>query len=123
MSITALSRAIESPTIAELSESIAGIKLGRSQKDLENAKKIALRRSGARGAEARKALLKAEAKVKEDEERSVNYLLPVLYHSLMYGNGNYRERNSRTDFVDAAISVEANELMAEIQVTLDAVRS
>jgi ATP-binding cassette, subfamily F, member 3 len=67
--LAALSNAIESPSIAELSEAIAAIKLGRSLKDLEHAKKIALRRSGARGAEARKALLKAEAKVKEDEER------------------------------------------------------
>ena len=60
---TALSLAIESSTILDLFEAPPGIKLGRSRKHLEDAKKIALRRSGARGADARKTLLKAESRV------------------------------------------------------------
>jgi ATP-binding cassette, subfamily F, member 3 len=66
---TALSQALESLNTSDLSESLARIKLCRSQKHLEDAKKMALRRSGARGSEARKALLRAEARLKEDEER------------------------------------------------------
>ena len=42
--------------------------LARSKEELLLAQKIALKRSGARGSEARKELLKAEANVKEREE-------------------------------------------------------
>lgn len=68
-----LSKALDS-TADALAEAVALIKLSRSQDELEEAKKIALRRSGARGAEARKQLLKAEAKVLENEQRC----LPIL---------------------------------------------
>lgn len=52
-----------------MSLALATVLLGRAKHELSEAHKIALRRSGARGADARKALLVAEAKEAEAQGR------------------------------------------------------
>lgn len=56
-------------TLEDASRAVAEVKLERARVELALARKVADRRSGARGAEARKALLAAEARLREAEER------------------------------------------------------
>lgn len=64
-----LSAALDSNSLQDASDAVVSVRLGRAQWELGEAKKVALKRSGARGAQARKDLLKAEANVKKLEER------------------------------------------------------
>jgi hypothetical protein len=64
-----LSKAMESPSVVNLSVALSNLHLERSRYELSEAQKIAQRWSGARGADARKHLLKVEAQVQEGEER------------------------------------------------------
>ncbi|KAL1701243.1 P-loop containing nucleoside triphosphate hydrolase protein [Schizophyllum commune] len=57
-------------TLEDASRAVAEVKLERARVELALARKVADRRSGARGAEARKALLAAEARLREAEERA-----------------------------------------------------
>ncbi len=66
-SILALLEAFESNSSTNLALVVASIKLARSKAALEEAKNVALRRSGARGADARQQLLRVESRVAEDE--------------------------------------------------------
>ncbi|KAL1676431.1 P-loop containing nucleoside triphosphate hydrolase protein [Schizophyllum commune] len=64
-------RILESATTLEdASRAVAEVKLDRARAELALARKVADRRSGARGSEARKALLAAEARLREAEERA-----------------------------------------------------
>ncbi|KAJ7600806.1 P-loop containing nucleoside triphosphate hydrolase protein [Mycena floridula] len=93
-----LTKAFESTAVDDLASAVASIKLERSKAELEEAQNIALRRSGARGAEARKQLLKAEAKVSDDQKRRERAL-----------NGEYSED----------VAEEASSLLLDVQSTLD----
>ncbi|KDQ06596.1 hypothetical protein BOTBODRAFT_246354 [Botryobasidium botryosum FD-172 SS1] len=97
-----LTKAFESTSPTALVEAVALINLSRSQYELEEAKKIALRRSGARGAEARKQLLKAEAAFAENERR-------------------VSEADWGSD--DGQALKEATELLTEVQATLEALEA
>ncbi|KDN43911.1 P-loop containing nucleoside triphosphate hydrolase protein [Tilletiaria anomala UBC 951] len=55
-----LSKALDTDTDAAISRAVASIVLARRRDELAEAKRISLRRSGARGLEARKALIAAE---------------------------------------------------------------
>lgn len=66
-SILALLEAFESNSSTNLALVVASIKLARSKAALEEAKNVAVRRSGARGADARQQLLRVESRVAEDE--------------------------------------------------------
>ncbi|KAI5831119.1 P-loop containing nucleoside triphosphate hydrolase protein, partial [Schizophyllum commune Tattone D] len=64
-------RILESATTLEdASRAVAEVKQERARVELALARKLADRRSGARGAEARKALLAAEARLREAEKRA-----------------------------------------------------
>jgi ATP-binding cassette, subfamily F, member 3 len=66
---SALSSSIESGSHIRANLALEVVLHSRSLKALELAQKIASKRSGARGADARKALLVAEANVVEAEKR------------------------------------------------------
>ena len=57
------------PSEKNVTQALATIRLWRSRYELQLAHKTALKRSGARGWDARKDLLTAEAKVELDEKR------------------------------------------------------
>ncbi|KAL1661330.1 P-loop containing nucleoside triphosphate hydrolase protein [Schizophyllum commune] len=64
-------RILESATTLEdAGRAVADIELERARVELALARKVADRRSGARGSEARKALFAAEARLREAEERA-----------------------------------------------------
>ena len=67
-----LTRAIETHSLAETQHIVSTIKLERLQMELEDARKVAIRTSGARGKRARAEEIKAEDRVKEAEEASVS---------------------------------------------------
>jgi ATP-binding cassette subfamily F protein 3 len=58
-----------SSSASAIAEAVFTVRLSRARHEAEEARKIAQRRSGARGSEARKQLLKAEASVEELEDR------------------------------------------------------
>ncbi|KAH8102112.1 P-loop containing nucleoside triphosphate hydrolase protein [Cristinia sonorae] len=64
----ALTRAVESTKPAETQRILSEIRLARRRTELEDAQKIALRTSGARGKRAREDEIKAEERLKEAEE-------------------------------------------------------
>lgn len=64
-----LSSALTSSAPEPITLAVAKVRLLRAQDDLVSAQLIALRRSGTRGSEARKALLVAEAQLVEREAR------------------------------------------------------
>ncbi|KAK4701684.1 hypothetical protein P7C70_g4544, partial [Phenoliferia sp. Uapishka_3] len=66
--LDALAKAVESVSISETQKIVRTIKLAKVTKELVEARKIASRRSGARGKEARIAELKAEENLKQAEE-------------------------------------------------------
>jgi ATP-binding cassette subfamily F protein 3 len=65
---TGLTKAVESASALEASRVVMELRLEDKQHDLVEAQKIALRRSGARGKDARAAELAAEQHVKEAEQ-------------------------------------------------------
>lgn len=73
LSVTALARALDDSTPLNISIALATVRLSRARQELQEAQKIASRRSGARGNDARKHLLVAEAKVAEAEARYVHF--------------------------------------------------
>ncbi|KAF8336560.1 P-loop containing nucleoside triphosphate hydrolase protein [Cantharellus anzutake] len=83
-----------------ISEAVALVQVARAEAHLKQTQKIAERRSGARGAEARKQLLVAEAKTAETEQRLQSV------------------RSGRYDPQDAAV---ASEMLNDIQATLDVI--
>ncbi|KAF8314433.1 P-loop containing nucleoside triphosphate hydrolase protein [Clavulina sp. PMI_390] len=64
-----LSEAINNASPRKISFALANVLLSRAKEELREAQKLASRRSGARGADARKALLVAEAKEVEAQAR------------------------------------------------------
>ena len=66
-----LLKAHESSSPSAIHQAVLSVRLSREKNNLEEAGKIAQRRSGTRGSEARKQLLKAEAAVLELEQRLV----------------------------------------------------
>jgi len=64
----ALTRAVESSRLSETQHIVSGIYLARRQAELEEAQKIALRTSGARGKKARAEEIKAEERLKKAEK-------------------------------------------------------
>jgi hypothetical protein len=54
-----------------LREAVSAIRLRRAHDDLEEARRVAIKRSGARGADARKALIAAERHIEEVQARCV----------------------------------------------------
>jgi ATP-binding cassette, subfamily F, member 3 len=66
--ITELSRAVESSSLVDAQRIVLDIRLERRRTELVEARKIAARRSGARGKEARLAEIQAEQNVKEIED-------------------------------------------------------
>ena len=81
----ALLKAFESTSITAIAEALFFIRLSRAKDEAEEARKIAQRRSGTRGSEARKQLLKAEAIVSEYEERLVTLNSKRTHFSSSYG--------------------------------------
>lgn len=65
---------MESDSDVQLMEVLATLRFKRAQKDLELAQKIALKRSGARGAEARKQLLVCEKQVADLQTEQVTLI-------------------------------------------------
>lgn len=68
LSSTALTRAVDSPKLAETQRIFSELRLERLQTELFEARKVASRTSGARGKKAREEELKAEARVRDAEE-------------------------------------------------------
>jgi ATP-binding cassette subfamily F protein 3 len=71
----ALVKAVESPSLLETQRVVLDLRLRRRQEELLEAQKIAQRRSGTRGKEARTVELQAEANVAEVENALVRLLL------------------------------------------------
>jgi ATP-binding cassette, subfamily F, member 3 len=67
-SFAVLVKAIESSSLLETQRIVLDLQLRRRQEELVEAQKIAQRRSGARGKDARTAELQAEANVAEVEK-------------------------------------------------------
>ncbi|KDE04265.1 hypothetical protein MVLG_05293 [Microbotryum lychnidis-dioicae p1A1 Lamole] len=67
--LEALTKAIESPSVSEMTRIVYEIELPRRRIELVEARSIALRRSGTRGKEAREQEILAEQRVREAEER------------------------------------------------------
>lgn len=63
----ALTKAVESTSLAETQRIVRDLRLAKRMTELVEARKIASRRSGARGKEARLEEIKAEDNVKEAE--------------------------------------------------------
>ncbi|TDL18835.1 P-loop containing nucleoside triphosphate hydrolase protein [Rickenella mellea] len=83
-----------SPQGKIMHQTLLKINLSRALSALTTARKVAQRRSGARGAEARKEVLRCEGVVDEEEEEEVD---------------------------EVKLSIEANELLADVQGTLDSI--
>ncbi|KZV85529.1 P-loop containing nucleoside triphosphate hydrolase protein [Exidia glandulosa HHB12029] len=92
-----ISEALESGDLIEIATAVAMLQLERAEAELEDAKKIALKRSGARGKEARKDLLQAEANLAAAEERVI------------------------TPEINETVVTKATTMLEEIQSTLDAI--
>ena len=73
VSFAGLSRVLESDRVSaeEIHKVVSSIYLARRKDALEDAQRIASKRSGARGAEARKRLLDAEAAMAAEEARAL----------------------------------------------------
>jgi hypothetical protein len=70
-SLQALSRVMDTGDGTALREAVSAIRLRRAHDDLEEARRVAIKRSGARGADARKALIAAERHIEEVQARCV----------------------------------------------------
>ena len=101
-----------------MTQALATIRLWRSRYELQLAHKTALKRSGARGWDARKDLLTAEAQVELDEKK---YVYP---HFSMLAVGSLMCRlatSLESKEENPADVLEATALLAEIQAALDVV--
>lgn len=66
--VPALTRALESTKLSDTQQILSEVRLARRRSELEEAQKIALRTSGARGKKARAEEIKAEENLKEAED-------------------------------------------------------
>ncbi|KAL7414181.1 P-loop containing nucleoside triphosphate hydrolase protein [Mrakia frigida] len=98
----ALTHAVESSDVDQISRVVAEIERDKIRDEMEDKKRIAMRRSGTRGNEARKEELKAEAKMAEAESK-----LAALSVS---------EPSSHLDSDHLADAVS---MLADLQTTLD----
>ncbi|TFK35712.1 P-loop containing nucleoside triphosphate hydrolase protein [Crucibulum laeve] len=84
----------------DIAKAVFSVRLLRANDELDEAKKIAQRRSGARGSEARKKLLKAEAKVVELKQRLISLdaaeLLENVQNTLEALDSGTTEARART---------------------------
>lgn len=71
---------MESTSFVETQRIVLGLRLKRTAQELQEARKIASRRSGTRGKEARLEELKAEERVAKAEEACVQLLLFQAHH-------------------------------------------
>ncbi|KAH7107697.1 P-loop containing nucleoside triphosphate hydrolase protein [Auriculariales sp. MPI-PUGE-AT-0066] len=101
-----LSHALEATEMDVITAALTSIRLERTQRDLVEAQKTANKRSGARGAEARKQLLKAEAEVAEAEKRVNDPSELDAGKTLMSATAMLEEVQDILDTLDAA-STEA----------------
>ncbi|KAG8737784.1 hypothetical protein FRC10_007811 [Ceratobasidium sp. 414] len=109
-----LSTALESDSEIQLVEALVTLRHSRASKDLEIAQKIASKRSGTRGAEARKQLLAAvkEGKVDISPEsattahNSANDLLAEIRDTLDAVNAEATESNARVILLGLGFSPE-----------------
>ncbi|KEP47757.1 ATP-binding ABC transporter [Rhizoctonia solani 123E] len=103
-----LSTGLESESEIQLLEALVTLRHARALTQLELAQKIAVKRSGARGADARKQLLVCEKEVAELEME-----LALV-------------KNKKTEFTPelaATTHAAANELLLEIQATLESINA
>ncbi|EJT98014.1 hypothetical protein DACRYDRAFT_5501 [Dacryopinax primogenitus] len=77
-----LSAAVESHSSSQIQRAVSAFELFKIREDYENKKKIAMRRSGARGKAARLEEDKAELRLKEAEESFANMSLNVVVDPL-----------------------------------------
>ncbi|KAF8751726.1 ABC transporter [Rhizoctonia solani] len=103
-----LSTGLESDSEVQLLEAVVTLRHARALKELELAQKIAAKRSGARGADARKQLLVCEKQV-ADLEAELNSVKQKV--------------TEITSELTAATHATANELISEIQGTLEAINA
>ncbi|GAB1526943.1 hypothetical protein RhiTH_010117 [Rhizoctonia solani] len=103
-----LSTGLESDSEVQLLEAVVTLRHARALKELELAQKIAAKRSGARGADARKQLLVCEKQV-ADLEAELNSVKQKVIEI--------------TSELAAATHATANELISEIQGTLEAINA
>jgi ATP-binding cassette, subfamily F, member 3 len=61
---------VDNPTILAVHKAVSSVYLARRKLHLEDAQRIASKRSGARGADARKRLLEAEAEMAAEDHRA-----------------------------------------------------
>ncbi|KAK7062089.1 iron complex transport system ATP-binding protein [Favolaschia claudopus] len=94
----ALTKAVESTSLRETQRIVYELRLAARRRDLQEARKVALRRSGARGKDARLEEIKAEGNLKEAE-------------SLL--------ENVDTAEIETDIMNQALEMLQNVQVTLD----
>ena len=119
--ILVLLKAYESTSPSAIAEAVFSIRLFRAEDELKDAHKISLKRSGTRGSEARKQLLKAEATVTEYKEKSavqLNSSLSISRTPCFLS----RLANAHWGIDDTQIALEATELLSHVQSTLDSVR-
>ncbi|KAG9123707.1 hypothetical protein FRC07_014222 [Ceratobasidium sp. 392] len=103
-----LSTALEADSEIKVVEALATLRHSRALKDLEIAQKIAAKRSGTRGAEARKRLLVCEKQVAD---------LDVELVTVKEGKADMSPEST------AAAHTSANDLLAEVRDTLEAVNA
>ncbi len=101
---------------------MASIKLARAEAHLKDAQKIAERRSGSRGAEARKHLLTAETKQAQAEQRLVRSSQEPESMWQFESIFIIRLQSVRSGIYDAQDAEVASSMLNEIQTTLDLVR-
>lgn len=80
MGRAALTKAMESTSLVETERLVLGLRLDKRAQELQEARKIASRRSGTRGKEARLDEIKAEERVAEAEQACVQFLVSQLGH-------------------------------------------
>jgi hypothetical protein len=114
-----LVKAVESPSLLETQHIVLDLKLRRKQEELLEAQKIAQRRSGARGKEARTAELQAEANLAEVEKAQV---LPRELRAVTDCGYLCRISELSSDNADPAAMKEATDLLAEAELELNLVR-
>ena len=109
---------VRSPTAAV--EAYRSVSHDRLVQQVHEARQIQLRRSGARGAKARKSLLELEDELKESENR----FIPPLEHRRDISDIARRLRQPPQDIDTAEISQgtrQAANLLAEVQTSLELV--
>ncbi|CAE6515674.1 unnamed protein product [Rhizoctonia solani] len=105
--VLALSTGLESESEIQLLEALVTLRHARALKQLELAQKIATKRSGARGADARKQLLVCEKEVAELETELASV----------------KDKSEITPELAVTTHAAANELLLEIQTTLESINA